>query len=125
MIIAHTADFHLSSQRTRTDAESGLNARLMDFYRCARYTIEHGLERGVDLFAIVGDAFNGARPTPTEVRLCKDALAPALEAGRPIVMLLGNHEATRSPAERHALDLLLDEDGIIVVEPIHEIGSTH
>ena len=116
MIIAHTADWHLSSQRSRLDPETGLNARLIDFYRCARFTVEDGVARGAQLVVHAGDVFNGCRPTPTEVWLAKQAFAPALEAGVPVVVVKGNHDDVRAPAEKHALDLLRDTQGITVVD---------
>ncbi len=116
MRFVHTADWHLSSQRNRLDSESGLNARLMDFYRCAQFTIEDGLARGAQMILHAGDAFHGCRPTPTEVRLFRQAVGPALEAGVPVVLLLGNHDAPRSPVERHALDLLRETAGLTVVD---------
>lgn len=116
MKFVHTADWHLSSQRSRLDSESGLNARLMDFYRCARFTIEDGLQHGAQMILHAGDAFHGCRPTPTEVRLFREAIGPALEAGVPVVLLLGNHDAPRSPVEQHALDLLRETEGLAVVD---------
>lgn len=116
MKLVHTGDWHLSSQRGKIDLETGLNARLMDFYRCARFTIEDGVKCGAELICIAGDLFNSCRPSPTEVRLCREALAPALDAGVPVVLCLGNHDAPRSPTERHALDLLRDTDGVTVAD---------
>jgi exonuclease SbcD len=112
----HTADWHLSAQRNRIDADTGLNSRLIDFYRCARFTVEDGLNRGAQLVLHAGDAFHGCRPTPSEVRLLREALRPALEAGVPVVLLLGNHDAPRSPAEKHALDLVRETEGLTVVD---------
>jgi exonuclease SbcD len=88
----------------------------MDFYRCAQFTIEDGLQRGAQMILHAGDAFHGCRPTPTEVRLFRQAIGPALEAGVPVVLLLGNHDAPRSPVERHALDLLRETEGLAVVD---------
>ena len=115
MRFVHSGDWHLSSQRSRLD-ENGLNARLMDFYRCARFTVEDGVARGAQAILHAGDAFHGCRPTPTEVRLFREAVGPALEAGVPVVLLLGNHDAPRSPVERHALDLLRETPGIVVID---------
>ena len=112
----HTADWHLSAQRNRIDADTGLNSRLIDFYRCARFTVEDGLNRGAQLVLHAGDAFHGCRPTPSEVRLLREALRPALKAGVPVVLLLGNHDAPRSPAEKHALDLVRETEGLTVVD---------
>ena len=116
MRIVHTADWHLASQRARLDPETALNARLMDFYRCARFAIEDGIQRGADLVIHCGDVFNGCRPTPTEVRLAKQAFAPATRPGIPVIALKGNHDDVRAPAEKHALDLLRDTPGLIVID---------
>jgi len=116
MKLVHSADWHLSAQRNRIDADTGLNSRLIDFYRCARYTIEDGLSRGAQLVLHAGDAFHGCRPTPTEVRLFREAIGPALEAGVPVALLLGNHDAPRSPAEKHALDLVRETPGLLVID---------
>jgi DNA repair exonuclease SbcCD nuclease subunit len=80
MKLVHTADWHLSAQRNRIDADTGLNSRLIDFYRCARFTIEDGLNRGAQVVLLAGDAFHSCRPTPSEVRLLREALRPALVA---------------------------------------------
>lgn len=116
MLIVHTADWHLSAQRSKIDPETGLNARLMDFYRCGRFAVEDGIRRGAGLVVHCGDVFDGCRPTPTEVRLAKQAFAPAQLAGVPVVIVKGNHDDVRAPAERHALDHLRDMRGITVVE---------
>jgi len=112
----HTADWHLSAQRSKLDAETGLNARLMDFYRCARFAVEDGVKRGAQIVLHAGDAFHGCRPSPTEVRLFREAIKPAQDARIGVVLLLGNHDAPRSPVERHALDLLRDTTGLAVID---------
>ena len=112
----HTADWHLSTQRSKLDPETGLNARLIDFYRCARFTVEDGLARGAQLVLHAGDAFNGCRPSPTEAWLFRQAVEPARQARVPVVLLLGNHDAPRSSVEKHALDLVRETPGLTVVD---------
>jgi len=116
MRLVHTADSHIGSSRNRIDPESHLNSRLVDFARCARFCVEDGIARGAQLVLHGGDLFNTCRPTPTERRLTLDGLAPALDAGIPVVLLLGNHDAPRAPAEKHALDLVRDIRGLTVVD---------
>ena len=116
MRIAATADWHVGPSRQRLDPATGLNARLLDFSRVAKWTVEDAIERGAGLIVHCGDVWHGCRPTPTEVRLVKDALAPAHEAAVPVVILVGNHDSPRTPTEQHALDLLRDEDGVLVVD---------
>jgi exonuclease SbcD len=106
----------LAPARNRLNPESGLNARLLDFYRCAKFTIEDGIARGAELILHAGDAFSTPRPTPTERRLFLDAIRPAQDRAIPIVLLLGNHEAPKSPSERNALDLVRETPGLTVVD---------
>jgi DNA repair protein SbcD/Mre11 len=116
MIVGFLADSHLGSSRSRIDPEQGLNSRLLDFARCTRFCVEDSVARGARLILHGGDLFNTCRPTPTERRLALEALAPAREAGVPVVLLLGNHDAPRAPAERHALDVMRDLEGIVVAD---------
>jgi len=111
-----TGDWHFGSQGGRIDAESGLNAALMGRYRCARFAIEDGIARGADLILHAGDVFDGCRPTPTEVWLAHQAFAPACEANVPVIVLVGNHDAPKAPAEHHAVELLHDLAGVTVVD---------
>jgi exonuclease SbcD len=114
--IIHTADWHLAPARTRIDPETGRNARLEDFARCAKFTIEDGIARGAELILHAGDAFSTRCPTPTEVWLFRKAIAPAQEAHVPILLILGNHEATKNAQEKHALDLVRETEGLTVVD---------
>lgn len=115
MILAHTADWHLSTSGIQHH-QNGLNARLMDRYSCARFVVEDSIGRGAQIILHGGDLFNGWRPTPTEVRLAKRALEPAVNAGVPVLLLKGNHDDVRTPTEEHALDLMREMAGVVVVD---------
>lgn len=111
-----TADWQLAAQGGRIDPETGLNNALIDRYGCARFCVEDGIRRGGQLVLVAGDVFNSPKPTPTDVRRCRDALGAALEAGVPVVLETGNHDCPKSEAEKHALDLLRDTPGVTVVD---------
>ena len=98
------------------DPETGYNARLIDRVRCTRFVIEDAIERGAQLILCAGDLFNSPKPTPTERRLAIECLQPAISAGVPVVLLLGNHEASRSPLDKHALDTMRELEGVTVVD---------
>ena len=115
--ISHLADWHIGSARGKIDPVTKLNCRLTDFARSAHFCVEDSIARGAQLILHGGDVFNVCRPTPTERRLAIEAFQPALEAGIPVVALLGNHDASRAPAEKHALDLLMDIPGLLVYTP--------
>ncbi len=114
--IAATGDWHLGPGRQKLDAPTGLNAALLDRARVGKWVIEDAIERGAQIIVHAGDLFHGCAPRPTEVRLAKDALAPAFEAAVPVVMLCGNHDSPRNGSELHALDLLRDMDGLHIVD---------
>lgn len=121
--IGHTSDWEIGPAGDRIDPETGLNARMMDRYRCARFVVEEAIARGAqiilhagDLWRGAGESLYGAKPSPTQVWLARQALAPALEAGIPVVIILGNHDSAKAPAEKHALDLLRDVAGLTVAE---------
>jgi len=116
MIVAHFADSHLAPSGSKLDPESGLNARLIDRYTCTRFVIEDAVSRGANLIVCCGDLYNSPKPTPTDRRLAIEALAPGLAAGIPIILLLGNHEASRSPLEKHALDTMREVEGVTVID---------
>jgi exonuclease SbcD len=116
MRIAHTADWHLGPARNRIDPESGLNARLIDFFECAQFAVSDAIERGAELILHAGDVFNTPRPSPTERHLALDAFAPAIMAQVPVVVIVGNHDMPRSPAEWHALDVLRGVPAITVID---------
>ncbi len=116
MILAHTADQHLAATGAALDPETGLNARLIDRYRCTRFVVEDSVKRGAQLILSAGDLFNSPKPNPTERRLAIEALQPAINAGVPIVLLLGNHEMSRSPLDKHALDTMREVEGVTVVD---------
>jgi len=104
--IAFSGDWHLGAQGSRLDPETGLNARLVDRARCARFVAEEAVRQGAEILLHGGDVFDSCRPTPTEARLARNIFARAAEVDLPVIVLLGNHDAARSPAEKDALDLL-------------------
>ncbi len=116
MLIAHFADSHLAAAGTLLDRDTGLNAALLDRARCLRFVFEDGVARGAQLFIGAGDLANSPRWTPTERRLAIWAMTPALEAGIPVLLELGNHEMTRNPEEKHALDTLRELPGLTIVD---------
>ena len=116
MRIAHCADFHLAPAGSKLDPETGLNARMMDRYRCARFCIKDAVERGADLILVAGDVFDSPNPSSTQRRLALQTLQPAFWRATPVVVLMGNHEVAKHTGERNATDHLEDVDTVTVVE---------
>jgi len=116
MRLIHVADSHIGPARSRLDPETGINARLIDFARCTKWAIDDGVNRGAEVVLMGGDLFNTCRPSPNERRLGIDSLMPALAKNIPVILLLGNHDAARSPAERNALDVMREVPGLTIVD---------
>jgi len=123
MLIAHIADSHVGPMGSKLDPATGLNARMMDRARCLQFCIEDSIRREAELILFVGDFWAGSgelglgsRPTPTQVRLVKDALKPAMEADVEVVAILGNHDAARASNEWHALDLLSEVRLLTIID---------
>ncbi len=93
MRILHTADIHIGYEtHGRFDPATGLNTRVQDFIHAFRTMIAESLAAGIDLVLFTGDAYRTADPTPTQQREFALALKPALDAGVPVVMIIGNHD---------------------------------
>jgi exonuclease SbcD len=116
MKIAFAGDWHLGAQGSRLDPETGLNARLVDRARCAQFVAKEAVGQGAEILLHGGDIFDGCRPSPSEVRLARDIISMATYSRLPTVLLLGNHDGPRSPAEKHALDLLGDMGRLTIVD---------
>jgi exonuclease SbcD len=107
---AFTADWHLSG-RGGPDA-------LEEVRRVAEF-IGHSVadaDPPIDVLLHGGDLFDSARPTPTERRVAIETLAPVLRKGIPIVVIAGNHDLPRSPADQNAIDVLREVRGLTIVD---------
>jgi exonuclease SbcD len=114
--IAFSGDWHLGAQGSRLHPETGLNARLVDRARCARFVVKEAVGHGAEILLHGGDVFDGCRPSPSEVHLARDIISMATNSRIPTLLLLGNHDAPRSPAEKHALDLVGDMGRVTIVD---------
>lgn len=106
MKLLHCADIHLGYEtHGRLDPATGLNTRLLDFRRSFDVMVERAVAEDVDLFLFAGDAYRTADPTPTQQRQFAEALRPVVEAGIPIVMVVGNHDHPVSFGKASSVDI--------------------
>ena len=95
----HFADIHIGMENYgRTDPNTGLSSRVMDFLHRMDDMIEFALERDVDLVVFAGDAFKTRNPNPTYQREFAHRVLDLAEHC-PVVLLVGNHD-TPSNAQR-------------------------
>jgi DNA repair protein SbcD/Mre11 len=90
--ILHFADTHIGMENYgRTDAQTGLSSRVVDFLRCMDEMIKYASEHDVDLTIFAGDAFKTRTPNPTYQREFAWRIRDLSQLA-PIVMLVGNHD---------------------------------
>ncbi|MDT0632506.1 exonuclease SbcCD subunit D [Rubrivirga sp. S365] len=106
MKILHCADIHLGYEtHGRLDPATGLSTRLLDFRRSFDFMVERAVAEEVDLFLFAGDAYRTADPTPTQQKQFAEALRPVVDAGIPVVMVVGNHDHPVSFGKASSVDI--------------------
>lgn len=116
MKIACTADIHVGAYGKKLDAETGLNARLLDHINTLDWIVNDTKQRDCDALLIAGDLFKSARPTPTELVLTRGVLDTSNEAF--VVAIPGNHDLPRAAGEFNAIDPVASSN-------IHLINKPH
>lgn len=87
------ADIHFNNNDPygkTTDAS--VNSRVSDRAEFLAEAVAHAVEKKVDLFVVLGDIYNTARPVDRIRRLFYETLAPLFEANIPVYVILGNHD---------------------------------
>jgi exonuclease SbcD len=88
----HFADTHIGMENYgRTDPQTGLSSRVVDFLRCMDEMIEYARQNEVDLTIFAGDAFKTRNPNPTYQREFAWRVRDLSQLA-PIVLLVGNHD---------------------------------
>ena len=90
--VLHFADVHVGMENFgKTDPETGLSSRVVDFLRRMDEMIAYAREHSVDLTIFAGDAFKTRSPNPTYQREFAWRIRDLAELA-PVVMLVGNHD---------------------------------
>jgi exonuclease SbcD len=90
--ILHFADIHIGMENYgRTDPNTGLSSRVVDFLRRMDQMIGYAAEHDVDLVIFAGDAFKSRNPTPTFQREFAWRVQDLAKLC-PVVLLVGNHD---------------------------------
>ncbi|MER2598567.1 MAG: exonuclease SbcCD subunit D [Caldilineales bacterium] len=91
--LLHIADIHIGMENYgRTDAQTGLNQRVMDFLRRLADAVDYALDQEMDVVIFAGDAYKTRDPNPTFQREFARRMKRLADAGIPVVMLVGNHD---------------------------------
>jgi len=98
--ILHTADVHLDLDGYGSDLHT---RRYSDIIHQAFHTvIDVAIQEDVDLLLIAGDLFDSNRPSAAAVDV---AIHELRRAGRPVIMIPGNHDCLNSASIYHQVNL--------------------
>lgn len=90
--VLHFADTHIGMENYgKTDPQTGLSSRVVDFLRRMDEMIDYARAHEVDLVIFAGDAFKTRSPNPTYQREFAHRVRDLSELA-PTVLLVGNHD---------------------------------
>lgn len=103
--VLHFADVHIGMENYgKTDAETGLSTRVVDFLRRMDEMVEFARVQDVDLILFAGDAFKTRTPSPTFQREFAWRIRDLSELA-PVVMLVGNHDLPPSQLKASSIEI--------------------
>jgi len=129
--ILHLSDIHLGSGQNygRLNPETGLNTRVEDVHRTLQVCMDQALHLPVDVVVFTGDAFPDATPAPLLQELFAQQFLRLVQAGIPVVLLVGNHDQHTRGEGGASLSIYraLRVPGVIVGESLatHTLHTRH
>jgi exonuclease SbcD len=115
--IVHFSDVHIGVESfSRTDPETGLPSRLLDFLSTLDEVADYCIDNEADLALFCGDAYKSRDPSQTHQREFAKRIARLSNAGVPTFLLEGNHDTPAVAGRATALDIFqtLDVRGVTV-----------
>jgi exonuclease SbcD len=104
--LLHFADIHVGMENYgHVDTATGVNSRVLDFLRRFDEVIDYGLAHDVDVVIFAGDAFKTRDPNPTLQREFARRVKRIVDAGVPLVMLVGNHDLPAMEKKASSIDI--------------------
>ena len=106
MRIIHFADLHIGVENySRTDPETSLSTRLLDFLSALDQLVEYAIDQKADLVLLAGDAYKSRDPNQTQQREFARRLATLSAAGIPVFLLVGNHDLPNAMGRATAIEI--------------------
>ncbi|MEE2752521.1 MAG: exonuclease SbcCD subunit D [Candidatus Latescibacterota bacterium] len=115
----HIADTHIGVETYgRLDPTTGLNTRVMDFTKCLSHAFDLAIQREVDFVVFAGDAYRSCDPSATHQRELARCVHKLSQAGIPIVIVVGNHDAPVAFGKANSVDIFrtLGTQGVHVAD---------
>ncbi len=106
MRILHYADVHIGVENySRTDPQTGLSTRLLDFLDTFDEVVDYAIDSGIDLALFCGDAYKSRDPSQTHQREFASRIVRLADAGIPSFLLVGNHDTPHTQGRATALEI--------------------
>jgi exonuclease SbcD len=103
--ILHFADVHVGMENFgKTDPDSGLSSRVVDFLRRMDEMVAYARENSVDLTIFAGDAFKTRTPNPTFQREFAWRIRDLADVA-PVVLLVGNHDLAPNALKASSIEI--------------------
>jgi len=91
--LLHFSDLHLGIENYgRTDPETGLSTRLLDFLATFDEMVDYAIEAQVDAVLFAGDAYKSRDPSQTHQREFARRIARLAVEGIAVYLVTGNHD---------------------------------
>ena len=116
--ILHTADVHLDLDTYGSDSRARRYRDIM--HQAFSTVIDLAIQQDVDLLLIAGDLFDSNRPSGEAVDF---AIQEMRRAGRPIVVIPGNHDCLTAPSIYHKVNLPAACQHLLLIT--HPTGECH
>jgi len=106
MEFVHFSDVHIGVENfSRTNPDTGLPSRLMDFLSTLDEVIDYCIDNNIDMAVFAGDAYKNRNPSQTHQREFAKRIQRLSTAGIPIVLVEGNHDTPSVTGRATALDI--------------------
>ncbi len=107
MKLVHLADLHLGYRAYNRLTSKGLNIRERDVIKAFKESLDRVSAINPDIIIMAGDIFHRPRPGNTSIYLCiKFLLDFRKVCSAPVVMISGNHEASKSLENENILKVI-------------------
>lgn len=118
MKLLHFADLHIGmTNYSKLDPETGLESRLVDFFKTFDLIVEYAILQKVDAILFAGDMYKTRDPSPTQQRGVSERIKRLTKTDIPLVLVVGNHDTPSSDGKANTLDIYsaLEIDNVYVI----------
>ncbi len=106
MKLIHFSDLHIGVENYgRTDPETGLSTRLLDFLAAFDELVDYAVQVQADAVLFAGDAYKNRDPSQTHQREFARRIARLAAEGIPVFLVTGNHDLPAVAGRASAIEI--------------------